>query len=72
MTKTTTAKSVIFDFDGFSEGYGAYVQGAFVGKFIVPLKHAHMIREGCELEILREMHRERRFGIILRHAGCVE
>lgn len=72
MTKTTTAKSVIFAFDGFSEGYGAYVQGAFVGKFIVPAQHAHLIREGDELDTLREMHQERRFGIVLRAAGRVQ
>jgi len=72
MTKTTTAKSVIFSFDGFSEGYGAYVQGAFVGKFIIPVKYAHMIREGDELDTLREMHQDRRFGIVLRDAGRVQ
>ncbi len=72
MTKTTTAKSVIYAFDGFCERYGAYVKDAFVGKFIVPAQHAHMIREGDELDTLREMHQERRFGIVLRDAGRVQ
>jgi hypothetical protein len=72
MTKTTTAKSVIFSFDGFSEGYGAYVQGAFVGKFIVPKQHAHLVGEGYELSTLREMHQSHRFGIVLRDASNVQ
>lgn len=72
MTRTTTAKSIIYTFDGYSSGYGAYVQGAFVGKFIVPAQHAHLIREGDELDTLREMHQERRFGIVLRGAGRVQ
>ena len=72
MTKTTTAKSVIYTFDGFSDGYHAYVQGAFIGKFIVPKQHAHLIPEGDEPSALREMHQERRFGIVLRDAGRVQ
>lgn len=72
LTKTTTAQFVIFVFDGYSEGYGAYVQGAFVGKFIVPRQHAHLIREGDELDTLREMHQERRFGIILSGARFIQ
>ena len=72
MIKTTTARSVIFAFDGYSEGYGAYIQGAFVGKFIVPKQYAHLIREGDELDTLREMHQARRFGISLRNAGSVQ
>jgi hypothetical protein len=71
MTKKTTKKSVIYSFDGFSEGYGAYVQGAFVGKFIVPAQHAHMICEGNELEDLKNMHQQRRFGIVLRNHGSI-
>jgi hypothetical protein len=71
MTKTTTAKSIIYSFDGFSEGYGLYVQGAFVGKFIVPKEHANLICEGNELESLKEMHRQRRFGIVLRNHSSI-
>lgn len=72
MHKTTTAKSVIFSFDGFSEGYGAYIQGAFVGKFIVPKQYAHFVVAGDELNILRGMHQSRRFGIVLRNASIVQ
>jgi len=71
-TKTTTAKSVIFAFNGFSEGCGAYIQGAFVGKFIVPKQHAHLVGDEYELNTLREMHQSRRFGIILRDASNVQ
>lgn len=71
MTKTTTAKSVIFAFDGFSEGYGAYIQGAFVGKYIVPKEFANLVTEGNEGEALAVMHQMRKFGIILRNAGRV-
>lgn len=72
MTKTLTAKSAIYAFNGFSAGYGAYVEGAFIGKFIVPKQHAHLIREGNDLNTLLEMHQERRFGIILRGARRVQ
>lgn len=72
MTKTITAKSAIYAFDGFSAAYGAYIQDAFIGKFIVPKKHIHLIREGDELNTLRDMHQERRFGIILRGARRVQ
>lgn len=72
MTKTTTDKSVIFAFDGFSEGYGAYVQDAFTGTFIVPIQHAHLIQDGDELCALREMYQDRRFRIILRGTGHIQ
>ena len=69
-----TAKSRVFTFDGFNERLGAYVQGAFFGKFIVPLRYAHLIHlhPGYELEDLREMHSERRFGIRLVNSGRVQ
>jgi len=70
--KTTTKKSVIFKFDGFSEFYCAYVQGAFVGEFIVPTKYASMVSAGNELDILRSMHQCKTYGIILRGARRVE
>jgi hypothetical protein len=72
MTKNTTAKSIIYSFDGFSEGYGAFVQGAFVGKFIVPAQHAHHVRPGNELEDLKNMHQQRRFGVVLRNHGSIK
>lgn len=72
MTKSTTAKSVIFNFDGYSDYYRAYEQGAFVGKFIVPAKFAHLIRSGAELTDLLDMRHDCRYGIILRNAGKIQ
>jgi hypothetical protein len=71
MTKTATEKSVIYSFDGFSEGYGAHVQGAFVGKFIVPKEHAHHVRPGSEMESMKGMHQQRRFGIVMRNHSSI-
>ena len=70
--KTTTSKSVVFTFDGFSEGYGAYVQGAFIGKYIVPKEYANLVTEGNEGEALADMHQMRKYGITLRNAGRVQ
>ena len=73
MHKTTTAKSVIYKFDGFSEGYGCCVQGAFYGTFIVPIRHTSMLKDnGYEFDTLREMHQARRFGLILRNSGHIQ
>ena len=71
MTKTTTEKTVTFEFDGFSEGYGAFVKGAFAGKFIVPIQHAHMVREGDEMNCLKGMLDEHRFGVQIRNARTI-
>lgn len=72
ITIKETNKSKIYQFDGYSHGYNAYVQGAFVGKFIVPKKYAGMVREGLELDDLREMRKYGRFGVVLRDGGIVQ
>jgi hypothetical protein len=66
-----TKKSVILTFDGFSEFYGAHVQGAFCGKFIVPLKHRALV-EQATLDDLLEMHSSGRFGIVLKNQYFVQ
>lgn len=61
-----TKKSRIYEFDGYSKGYTAFVQGAFVGTFIVPKEVADKyVTDGCELEILRDMHAKGGFRIRL-------
>ena len=69
--KRETGKSIIFEFDGYSEFYGAFVQGAFVGTFIVPKQWAHLIEDGNEYQSLEEMRGAKRYGVVLRGAGSV-
>ncbi len=66
MTVRKTKKSVIYEFDGYSDYYRAFVQGAFVGKFVVPKEHAHLVDLDYALDSLKSMHEDRRFGVILR------
>jgi hypothetical protein len=72
LTIHTTQRSTIYQFDGFSTGYGAYIQGEFVGKFVVPVQYTGMIPEGDELATLLDWHRERKNGIRLCGAGRIQ
>lgn len=68
---TTTAKSTIYIFDGYSEEFRAFIQGAFTGKFIVPKRHARLPDDRYTLNTLRGMHANRHNGIVCRNVGRV-
>jgi len=73
MTVRTTAKSVIYSFDGYSSHYRAVMQGAPIGEYIVPSEHVWKIPEGDEHDWLRMAHRElRHLKIIRRKFGHVQ
>lgn len=71
MQKRETEKSVVFKFDGYSQFYDAFVQGAFVGTFVVPKQWAHLVDDGNEYQSLMEMRDAKRYGVVLRGARRV-
>ena len=64
-----TNKSAIYTFDGYSDGYGAYIQGALTGRFIVPMQHAGLINNDYALDDLIAMRQSGGYGIVLKNRG---